>query len=93
MSDSEIDAAVAALQATIEWLLSMKRPRAPAATSGQYIKPCEATRICGRSESQIRRDCENHPVDSGGFGLRFGGRWLIEEARYIEMRGNARLRR
>jgi hypothetical protein len=68
-------------------------PDAPSIAPGRFISPSQATAICGRSESQIRRDCESNPLDAGGFGLKMGGRWHVEEARYSEMRGNARFRR
>jgi hypothetical protein len=93
VTEEAIDQQVAALRATIDWLLAQKRPRAPADTPDNWLSPSQATAICGRSESQVRRDCESNPLDNGGFGLRRGGRWLIKEARYREMRGDARFRR
>ncbi|RQH15688.1 hypothetical protein [Bradyrhizobium sp. RP6] len=78
-------------------LQARARDRARATTASDdepvYITPKQATAICGRSESQVRRDCELNPIDSGGFGLKGGGRWLVERVRYTEMRGNARFRR
>jgi hypothetical protein len=61
-------------------------------SSGPFITPGQASGICGRSESQVRRDCEANLIDEGGFGFKKGGRWLVSEPRYREMRGHARLR-
>jgi hypothetical protein len=58
-----------------------------------YISPSQATDFCGRSESQVRKDCELNPTDQGGFGLKVCGRWLVDRDRYIAMRGHARFRR
>jgi hypothetical protein len=88
---TEIDAAIMALRSTIvaaETMLTKLIARRPAT----YITPSQATAICGRSESQVRRDCELHPIDRGGFGLKIAGRWSVEANIYQSMRGNARFR-
>jgi hypothetical protein len=89
MSDAEIaelDAAIVSLRALID-NAELTLARLIAQRPARYLAVCEATAICGRSESQIRKDCEAHPIDRGGFGLRFGGRWLVDEGRYRLMRG------
>ncbi|MEY9885269.1 hypothetical protein [Bradyrhizobium sp. USDA 329] len=97
--DSDLVAAVSGLRTAIEILeadlLARARDRACAPTAGKptYMAPKEASAICGRSESTIRRDCEANPVHLGGFGLKIGGRWRVLVAAYIEQRGPARFRR
>ena len=93
MTASEIDAAIAVHEAAIETLRCMKRVIQPMGAPGRFITPGQASRICGRSESQIRRDCQDNPLDCGGFGLKLGGRWLVEESRYRTMRADARFKR
>jgi hypothetical protein len=69
MSDAEIDAAIASLRSVIgsaEMTLAKLIAQRPA----RYITLGQATAICGRSESQVRKDCEANPVDRGGFGSR-----------------------
>lgn len=93
LTDAEIDERVAHLEAAAEFFRGMKRaPRRPE-PSGRYITPSQATGICGRSESQVRRDCELNLIDAGGFAMKRGGRWFIEPVIYTEMRGNARFKR
>jgi hypothetical protein len=92
MTDGEIEEQIAAHLAAAEALRKLKRARDGAASDGVLITAKEATAICGRSESQVRRDCENHPTDAGGFGVKRGGRWFVDKFRYREMRGNARMR-
>ena len=93
MNEAEIDAAIAVHEAAIETLRSLKRVVHPTGPPGRFITPGQASRICGRSESQIRRDCQDNPLDRGGFGLKLGGRWLVEEWRYRTMRADARFKR
>jgi hypothetical protein len=93
LTDADVEKAIATHLEAIEALRSMKRAVQPSATSGRYISPSQATAICGRSESQVRRDCELNPIDAGGFGFKSGGRWLVDRERYIEMRGNACFKR
>jgi hypothetical protein len=67
--------------------LSVVLARLIAQRPARYIAPGQATAICGRSESQVRKDCEQHPIDRGGFGLKIGGRWLVDEPVYRLKRG------
>ena len=91
MSDAEIaelDAAIASMQSAIR-IGRSDVCQVDRATTGEVHRDRTSERICGRSE-QIRRDCELHPVDLGGFGLKIGGRWLVDEGRYRAMHGRPR---
>ncbi|KRR26476.1 hypothetical protein CQ14_03035 [Bradyrhizobium lablabi] len=83
---AEIDAAIVSLRAVID-AAEQTLARLIAQRPARYIAPSQATGIDGRSESQIRRDCEANPVDRGGFGLKVNGRWLVDEHIYRLMRG------
>lgn len=98
--DSDLVAAIRVHQRAIEALesdlLARARDRARAPTAPgkpNYLTPKQASAICGRAESTIRRDAEANPEHLGGFGLKLGGRWLVLAAAYIEQRGPARFRR
>lgn len=89
MTDTEIadlDTTIASLRSAID-SAEATLARLIAQRPARYITPGQATAICGRSESQVRKDCEAHPIDRGGFGLRIGGRWFIDERVYRSMRG------
>jgi hypothetical protein len=90
MTDEQIAQQIA--DAVMGVLRSAQRTTQSDVNAGPFISPSQATAICGRSESQVRRDCAANPIDDGGFGLKIGGRWLVSEPRYREMRGNARMR-
>ena len=92
MNDAEIDGQIANLEAAIETLRSMKRAVQAAGPPGRFITPGQASEFAGGA-TQIRRDCQDNPLDCGGFGLKLGGRWLVEEARYRTMRADARFKR
>jgi hypothetical protein len=101
VSDSEIDSQLAQVIAEIgrvdreraalmERLLAIvgKEPSTrPPSGPTVVITPGQASEYCGRTENVIRRDCELHPYDPGGFGLRVGKQWGIDKGRYIAQRG------
>jgi hypothetical protein len=62
MTIEEIEAAIALHEAAADALRRLKRMRAPASPD-RLITAKQATAICGRSESQVRRDCELNPTD------------------------------
>jgi hypothetical protein len=82
---SEIDAAIASLRSVID-SAEVTLAKLIAQRPARYITPGQATAICGRSESQVRKDCEAHPIDRGGFGLKYAGRWVVDEGLYRLMR-------
>jgi hypothetical protein len=92
LTDAEIDRHLTNIEAAADFLRGMKRAPRPE-PSGPWITPSQATAICGRSESQVRRDCELNLIDAGGFAMKRGGRWFIDKEIYTEMRGHARFRR
>jgi hypothetical protein len=78
MTDAEIDQQITLFRRRLRPCAALgarcsRRPRHPG-----NITPSQATAICGRSESQVRRDCEANPIDAGGFGLKIAGRWYGE---------------
>ncbi|QOZ09542.1 hypothetical protein [Bradyrhizobium sp. CCBAU 51765] len=77
-------------------LIARERARATARDDDSLITPGEATRICGRDETTVRKDCANNQTHLGGFAVKLGGRWRIYRGKYakhIEQHGLSRFRR
>ena len=102
MNADEVDAQIATLEATIEWLRELKRvavapPVSPAqlvdhlSMPNDLIKAAAAAALARRAKPTIGAWCRKNAIDGeNGFAIKLGARWYVLKSRLLKHLGDPR---